>query len=104
MSKNKLSNESIELYNSLLDISWAEPYIVIDNISSATGLGRSKLLPMLAELIGAGKVLHGNEEALGVILETYTPKIKGVAYGFPLDYFKNYDEYKQNKLTLEVTK
>jgi len=104
MSKNKLSNESIELYNSLLDISWAEPYIVIDNIQAATGLGRSKLLPMLAELIGAGKVLHGNEEALGVILETYTPKIKGVAYGFAIDYFKNYDEYKQNKLTLEVTK
>jgi hypothetical protein len=104
MSKNKLSNESIELYNSLLDISWSEPYIVIDNIQAATGLGRSKLLPMLAELIGAGKVLHGNEEALGVILETYTPKIKGVAYGFAIDYFKNYDEYKQNKLTLEVTK
>ena len=100
MSKNKLSNESIELYNSLLDISWAEPYIVIDNISSATGLGRSKLLPMLAELIGAGKVLHGNEEALGVVLETYTPKIKGVAYGFAIDYFKNYDEYKQNKLDI----
>ena len=102
--KTKLSNEAIELYNSLLDISWSEPYIVIDNIQAATGLGRSKLLPMLAELIGAGKVLHGNEEALGVILETYTPKIKGVAYGFAIDYFKNYDEYKQNKLTLEVTK
>ena len=28
--KTKLSNESIELYNSLLDLSWAEPYIVID--------------------------------------------------------------------------
>ena len=100
MSKNKLSNEAIELYNSLLDISWAEPYIVIDNIQAATGLGRSKLLPMLAELIGAGKVLHGNEEALGVVLETYTPKIKGVAYGFAIDYFKNYDEYKQNKLDI----
>ena len=97
-AKTKLSNEAIELYNSLLDISWAEPYIIIDNIQAATGIGRSKLLPMLAELIGAGKVLHGNEEALGVVLETYTPKIKGVAYGFPLDYFKNYDEFKQNKL------
>jgi len=104
MSKNKLSNETIELYNSLLDISWSEPYIVIDNIQAATGLGRSKLLPMLTELVCAGKVLYGNEEALGVVLETYTPKIKGVAYGFPLDYFKNYDEYKQNKLTLEVAK
>ena len=99
--KTKLSNESIELYNSLLDISWAEPYIVIDNIQAATGIGRSKLLSMLTELVCAGKVLYGNEEALGVVLQTYTPKIKGVAYGFPLDYFKNYDEYKQNKLDID---
>ena len=99
-AKTKLSNESIELYNSLLDISWAEPYIVIDNIQAATGIGRSKLLSMLTELVCAGKVLYGNEEALGVVLQTYTPKIKGVAYGFPLDYFKNYDEYKQNKLDI----
>jgi len=100
-AKTKLSNESIELYNSLLDISWAEPYIVIDNIQAATGIGRSKLLSMLTELVCAGKVLYGNEEALGVVLQTYTPKIKGVAYGFPLDYFKNYDEYKQNKLDID---
>ena len=28
-TKAKLSNESIELYNSLLDLSWAEPYICL---------------------------------------------------------------------------
>jgi hypothetical protein len=52
---------------------------------------------VLAELVGASKVLHGNEEALGGVIETFTPKVKGVAYGYPLDYY-TFDEWIGYKL------
>ena len=87
MSKNKLSTKATTVYNTLLELNWSEPYLTLEHIQAATGLGRSKLAPVLAELIGASKVLHGNEEALGGVIETYTPKVKGVAYGYPLDYY-----------------
>ena len=98
MSKTKLSTQATEVYNTLLELNWSEPYLTLEHIQAATGLGRSKLLPKLAELIGEGKVLHGNEEALGELIETYTPKVKGVAYGYPLDYY-TFDEWVNHKLT-----
>jgi hypothetical protein len=103
MSKNKLSTKATEVYNTLLELNWSEPYLTLEHIQSATGLGRSKLAPVLAELIGASKVLHGNEEALGELIETFTPKIKGVAYGYPLDYY-TFDEWIEHKLKNEVLK
>ena len=103
MSKTKLSNQATTVYNTLLELNWSEPHITLEHIQAATGLGRSKLLPMLAELIGEGKVLHGNEEALGGVITTYTPKVKGVAYGYPLDYY-TFDEWIEHKLKNEVTK
>ena len=102
MSKTKLSTQATEVYNTLLELNWSEPYLTLEHIQAATGLGRSKLLPTLAELIGEGKVLHGNEEALGELIETYTPKVKGVAYGYPLDYY-TFGEWIENKLKNEVT-
>jgi len=92
MSKNKLSTKATTVYNTLLELNWSEPYLTLEHIQAATGLGRSKLAPVLAELVGASKVLHGNEEALGGVIETYTPKVKGVAYGYPLDYY-TFDEW-----------
>ena len=96
MSKSKLSTKATEIYNNLLELNWSEPYLTIEHIQAATGLGRSKLAPVLAELIGASKVLHGNEEALGGVIET---KVKGVAYGYPLDYY-TFDEWIENKLDI----
>ena len=98
MSKNKLSTKATTVYNTLLELNWSEPYLTLEHIQAATGLGRSKLAPVLAELVGASKVLHGNEEALGGVIETYTPKVKGVAYGYPLDYY-TFDEWIGYKLT-----
>ena len=103
MSKTKLSTQATTVYNTLLELNWSEPHITIEHIQATTGLGRSKLAPVLAELIGEGKVLHGNEEALGGVITTYTPKIKGVAYGYPLDYY-TFDEWIEHKLNNEVTK
>ena len=103
MSKNKLSTKATEVYNTLLELNWSEPYLTLEHIQAATGLGRSKLAPVLAELIGASKVLHGNEEALGELIETFTPKVKGVAYGYPLDYY-TFDEWIEHKLKNEVLK
>ena len=97
MSKNKLSTKATEVYNTLLELNWSEPYLTLEHIQAATGLGRSKLLPVLVELTMASKVLHGNEEALGGVIETYTPKVKGVAYGYPLDYYR-FDEWIGYKL------
>ena len=103
MSKTKLSTQATTVYNTLLELNWSEPHITLEHIEPTTGLGRSKLLPVLAELIGEGKVLHGNEEALGGVIVTYTPKVKGVAYGYPLDYY-TFDEWIEHKLNNEVTK
>ena len=97
MSKTKLSNQATTVYNTLLELNWSEPHITLEHIQAATGLGRSKLLPMLVELTMASKVLHGNEEALGGVITTYTPKVKGVAYGYPLDYY-TFDEWIGYKL------
>ena len=97
MSKNKLSTQATTVYNTLLELNWSEPYLTLEHIQAATGLGRSKLLPVLVELTMASKVLHGNEEALGGVIETYTPKVKGVAYGYPLDYY-TFDEWIGYKL------
>ena len=97
MSKNKLSTQATTVYNTLLELNWSEPYLTLEHIQAATGLGRSKLLPVLVELTMASKVLHGNEEALGGVIETYTPKVKGVAYGYPLDYY-TFDEWIEYKL------
>jgi len=102
MSKSKLSTQATTVYNTLLELSWSDPYLTLEHIQAATGLGRSKLLPTLAELIGAGKVLHGNEEALGELIETYTPKVKGVAYGYPLDYY-TFEQWIDHKLDLPLT-
>ena len=98
-AKPNLSTQATEVYNTMLELSWSEPYLTIEHIQAATGLGRSKLAPVLAELIGASKVLHGNEEALGVVIVTYTPKVKGIAYGYPLDYY-TFDEWIENKLDI----
>jgi len=97
MSKSKLSTKATTVYNTLLELNWSEPYLTLEHIQAATGLGRSKLLPVLVELTMASKVLHGNEEALGGVIETYTPKVKGVAYGYPLDYY-TFDEWIGHKL------
>ena len=93
----ELSTKATTLYNTLLELCWSEPYLTIEHIQAATGLGRSKLAPVLAELISASKVLHGNEEALGELIEAYTPKVKGSAYGYPCDYFK-YEEWQAFKI------
>ena len=98
MSKNKLSTKATKVYNTLLELNWSEPYLTLEHIQAATGLGRSKLAPVLVELTMASKVLHGNEEALGGVIETYTPKVKGVAYGYPLDYY-TFNEWIGHKLT-----
>ena len=82
MSKNKLSTKATTVYNTLLELNWSEPYLTLEHIQAATGLGRSKLAPVLAELI-----------------ETFTPKVKGVAYGYPLDYY-TFDEWVGHKLDI----
>ena len=51
---------------------------------------------LILELVYS-KVLHGNEEALGELIEAYTPKVKGSAYGYPCDYFK-YEEWQAFKI------
>ena len=96
MSKSKLSPRAISLYNELLEINWAEPAMTMEVIRNHTG--HLSIAATLEELISAGKVLHGNEDVQGEVLVTYTPKVKGIAYGYPLDYYKNYNEWMENKL------
>ena len=41
MSKNKLSTKATEVYNTLLELNWSEPYLTLEHIQAATGLGLS---------------------------------------------------------------
>lgn len=83
-----------DLFNDLLDLNYSEPYITIEDIEQATGTPRRQLALVLGDLIRKGKVLAGNEEALGTLLHTYTPIVyRGQAYGYPLDYF-TYEEWR----------
>jgi len=92
-TKHKYTQEQRDLFNVMLDMSYSEPYITIEAIQQATGTPRRQLAPVLGDLISKGKVLAGNEEALGTILHTYTPIVyRGQAYGYPLDYF-TYEEW-----------
>ena len=84
MKTKDLSTQATAVYNVMLDLNWSEPYITMQYLKAATGLSRSKLEP--------------NEEALGSVIETFTPMVKGSAYGYPLDYFKDYNEWCLNKL------
>jgi len=77
-----------DLFNDLLDLNYSEPYITMEDIEQATGLTRRELAPTLGDLISKGKILAGNEEALGTVLHTYTPIVyRGQAFGYPLDTF-----------------
>ena len=95
----KMSNPAKSLYNTLLDINWDNEQITLGHIQSATKLGRSKLAPMMVELIGASMVLIGPEEGPQGLVEAYTPIVKRSAYGFPYDDFKR-DEWDGFKLPL----
>jgi len=81
------------LFNILLDLNYSEPYITMEHIEQVTGLTRRELAPTLGDLISKGKLLAGNEDALGTILRTYTPIVyRGQAFGYPLDTF-TYEEW-----------
>ena len=93
MSKDKYTLEEKELYRMLLELNYSEPYIQLENIEQVTGLRRSRLMPIIGDLISKGKVLGGNEEVMGTLLRTYTPIVKGGnAYGWPCDTYK-YNEW-----------
>ena len=96
--RTRLTTEARAIYNQLLTLNWAEPYITMDDLEETTGIERHTLAPVLGELISAGKVLAGNEDVMGGTMYTYTPIVKGQAYGYPLDFFKNYYEFMSNSL------
>ena len=82
-----------DLFNVLLDMNYSNPYITIEDIQEATGTSKRHLAFVLGDLISKGKILAGNEEALGTMLHTYTPIVyRGQAYGYPLDTF-TYEEW-----------
>jgi len=87
--KTKLfTQEQKDLFNILLDMNYSEPYITIEDIQKATGTSKRQLAYVLGDLISKGKILAGNEEALGTVLHTYTPIVyRGQAFGYPLDTF-----------------
>ena len=77
-----------DLFNVLLDMNYSNPYITIEDIQEATGTSKRHLAFVLGDLISKGKILAGNEEALGTVLHTYTPIVyRGQAFGYPLDTF-----------------
>jgi len=92
-TQHKYTQEQRDLFNVLLDLNYSEPYITIEDIQQATGASKRALALVLGDLISKGKVLAGNEEALGTLLHTFTPIVyRGQAYGYPLDYF-TYEEW-----------
>jgi len=78
------------LFNLMLTLNYSEPYISISLLQEASGMTRHKLSTILGDLISLNLVLSGNEEVMGTMIHTYTPKVGrgGQSYGYPLDYFK----------------
>ena len=78
-----------ELYRQLLELNYSQPYITISDITKATRLRRSKVMPLMDALETKGKLLVGSEEVLDSLIRTYTPIVKGnSSYGYPSDEFK----------------
>ena len=83
-----LSPQVIQVYNTLIDLSWEQPRITIDHAIAATGLGRSATNRFLNELMGLGLLLVGLEDSDNGLIRTYTPIVKGSAWVYPCDDFK----------------
>ena len=92
-----LSTQAVQVYNSLLDLSWSQPQITIDHAIAATGLGRSVVALVLKELESLGLLLVGLEDSDNGLIRTYTPIVKGGAYVYPCDDFKH-EEWQAFKL------
>ena len=92
-----LSPQVIQVYNTLIDLSWEQPRITIDHAISVTGLGRSATNRFLNELMGLGLLLVGLEDSDKGLIRTYTPIVKGGAYVHPCDDFK-IDQWQAFKL------
>jgi hypothetical protein len=94
-TRHSFTRTQVALFNLLLDLNYSEPYITMQDIQRATGSSKHQLALVLGDLISKGKILAGNEEALGTMLHTYTPIVyRGQAYGYPLDEF-TYEEWMQ---------
>ena len=97
MSKQELTTEQAELYNSLLDLNWSEPHIELKGIVAHTQGNRLNINETLTALAAKGKVLTGPEDVDGILKHTVTPLLKGGnAYGYPIDFFKDYDTWMLN--------
>ena len=84
-----LSPQVIQVYNSLIELSWSQPQITIDHAIAATGIGRSVVALVLEELTGLGLLLVGMEDSPDGMIQTFTPIVKGSAWVHPCDDFKH---------------
>ena len=98
MSKQELTTEQAELYNSLLDLNWSKPRIQLTDIIEHTKERHININETLSALATKGKVLTGPEDfGDGIYRHTFTPLIKGGnAYGYPMDFFKDYATWMLN--------
>ena len=84
-----LSTQVVQVYNSLIELSWRQPQITINHAIAATGLGRSKVALVLKELESLGLLLVGMEDSPYGMIQTFTPIVKGSAWVHPCDDFKH---------------
>ena len=84
-----LSTQVVQVYNSLIELSWSQPQITIDHAIAATGLGRSVVALVLEDLESLGLLLVGMEDSDNGLIRTYTPIVKGSAWVYPCDGFKH---------------
>ena len=94
-----LSTQVVQVYNSLIELSWGQPQITIDHAAAATGLKRSVVALVLKELESLGLLLVGMEDSPDGMIQTFTPIVKGGAYVYPCDDFKH-EEWQAFKLEI----
>ena len=101
MKKPKLSKEESQLYNELLVLNWDNAYIELSGILYHTKGMQTGISETLESLEAKGFLLTGPELVpdKGVVT-TFTPITKGVAYGYPVDDFKDYNEWMQNAVVV----
>jgi hypothetical protein len=82
-----LTNNEKQLYNSLLEYAYSNPHVTLGAIRSHVHKGPYNLTEALGNLEAYGLLMTGLEDTTDGDKLTYTPIVRGSAYGWPCDEY-----------------
>jgi hypothetical protein len=97
----QLTNHEKQLYNNILDYSYSHPHVTLATIRSYAHKGSYNLTAALGSLEAHGLLMTGLEDTTDGDKLTYTPIVRGSAYGWPCDEY-TWDEWLANALVIDT--